>query len=329
MTTHSTPSVADMFAPVANDLPKVDSTLAGVRDVEFQLLSDLVGHVLAKSCKKLRPALTLLAGKFYNYEANLHRLVPMASAMELLHTATLVHDDMVDDAMTRRGQTTLNSMMNGGTAVLVGDYLFAKSADLVASTENARVMTLFARTLMTICNGELKQLFTSFNWRQTREDYYNRINGKTASVFATSAESGAVLSEAPAEAIQALHDFGYNLGMAFQIVDDILDYTSTTEDLGKPTASDLRQGTVTLPALLLMERASGENPIQRLFESGHRTEDIDHTVDLIRRTGVIDEAFAVAREFCDRASATLGVLPDGEAKDALRAILDYVVARTY
>jgi heptaprenyl diphosphate synthase/octaprenyl-diphosphate synthase len=319
----------DLFGPIADDLPAVDRTLERVKEVPFPLLADLIGHVLSKSGKKLRPALTLLAGRPFAYQANLHRLIPMASAMELLHTATLVHDDMVDDAATRRGQSTLNSFVSRGATVLVGDYLFAKSADLVAETENVRVMTLFARTLMTICDGELRQLFASFNWKQSRDEYYHRINGKTASVFSTSTESGATLAEASAEQIAALRDYGYNLGMAFQIVDDILDYVGSEAELGKPAASDLRNGTVTLPALLLMERMSERNPIKELFESRRDDQALAATVALIRETGVIEDSFVVAQEFSRKAIAALDPVPDGEAKAALVALVDALIVRSF
>ncbi|GIW08701.1 MAG: heptaprenyl diphosphate synthase subunit II [Dehalococcoidia bacterium] len=320
---------SELFGPIAADLPAVDRTLQGVKDVPFPLLADLIGHVLSKSGKKLRPALTLLAGRPFAYQSNLHRLIPMASAMELLHTATLVHDDMVDDAATRRGQSTLNSFVSRGATVLVGDYLFAKSADLVAETENVRVMTLFARTLMTICDGELHQLFASFNWKQSRDEYYHRINGKTASVFSTSTESGATLAEASPEQIAALRDYGYNLGMAFQIVDDILDYVGSEAELGKPAASDLRNGTVTLPALLLMERMTDRNPIKELFESGRNDQTLADTVALIRETGVIEDSFAVAQEFSRKAIAALDPVPDGEAKTALIGLVDALVVRSF
>ena len=321
--------LTELFSPIARDLPAVDQTLERVKDVPFPLLADLIGHVLRRSGKKLRPALTLLAGRPFAYEANLHRLIPMASAMELLHTATLVHDDMVDDAATRRGQSTLNSFVSRGATVLVGDYLFAKSADLVAETENVRVMTLFARTLMTICDGELRQLFASFNWKQSRDEYYHRINGKTASVFSTSTESGATLAEASAEQIAALRDYGYNLGMAFQIVDDILDYVGSEAELGKPAASDLRNGTVTLPALLLMERMSERNPIKELFESRRDDQALAATVALIRETGVIEDSFVVAQEFSRKAIAALDPVPDGEAKAALVALVDALIVRSF
>lgn len=320
-------NLTEILQPIAVELPLVEDTLSSVASVEYPLLADLLGHVMKSTGKRLRPAVTLLAGQLFTY--SVPSLVPMATAMELLHTASLVHDDMVDDAETRRGQNTLNSLVSGKAAVLVGDYLFAKSAHLVAQTANIRAMTLFAETLMTIVNGELRQLFTTFEWRQTRNDYYDKIYGKTASLFATSAQSGAILGNATDEQVEALRDYGYNVGMAFQIVDDILDYTGTSEEVGKPVASDLRQGTVTLPALLLIERNSTDNPIRRLFESGRVQEDAGNTVQLIREAGAIEESLNVAREFVDRAKRALANCPAGPARDSLEQLADYVTARSF
>lgn len=320
-------NLTEILQPIAADLPRVEDTLASVASVEYPLLADLLGHVMKSTGKRLRPAVTLLAGKMFGGPEN--GLVPMASAMELLHTASLVHDDMVDDAQTRRGQNTLNSLVSGKAAVLVGDYLFAKSAHLVAETENIRAMTRFAETLMTIVNGELRQLFTTFEWRQTRNDYYDKIYGKTASLFTTSAEAGAILGGASEDHVQSLRDYGYNIGMAFQIVDDILDYTGTSEEVGKPVASDLRQGTVTLPALLLIERNGNDNPIRHLFESGRVKEDAGNTVQLIREAGAIEESLSVAREFIDRAKRSLVSCPVGPARTSLEQLAEYVTARSF
>lgn len=320
-------NLSEILQPIATELPLVEQTLSSVASVEYPLLADLLGHVMKSTGKRLRPAVTLLAGQLFDY--NSARLVSMASAMELLHTASLVHDDMVDEAKTRRGQNTLNSLVSGKAAVLVGDYLFAKSAHLVAQTENIRAMTRFAETLMTIVNGELRQLFTTFEWRQTRNDYYDKIYGKTASLFTTSAECGAILGNANEEQVQALRDYGYNIGMAFQIVDDILDYTGTSEEVGKPVASDLRQGTVTLPALLLIERNGNDNPIRKLFEGGRVQEDAGNTVQLIREAGAIEDSFAVAGDFIDRAKRALDVCPAGPSRTALEHLADYVTARSF
>ncbi|MBI4497694.1 MAG: polyprenyl synthetase family protein [Chloroflexi bacterium] len=316
---------AYLYGPVQDDLHRVESYLLGVAKVDYAWLADLVTHTIGKSGKRIRPALTLLAGTFYDYRLDL--LIPMASAAELLHTATLVHDDMLDNATTRRGRPTVNSLWSAGITVLLGDYLFANSAELVSRTANVRVMRRFAQTLMTICNGELAQNFMAFECNQTREDYYQRIGGKTAALFAMATECGAALSAAPEEVVQALERYGYNLGMAFQIADDILDFMGDAAEMGKPVGSDLLQGTLTLPALLLLEQHPQDNPIQALFAERDPEANLQHTLDLIRRLGIIEQAYAVAREFSATAVRSLTILPDTPARHTLEQLADYVLER--
>src|SRR5579863_1490215 len=211
----------------------------------------MLEHVLAPRGKRLRPALVFLAASFHEYRREF--LVPLAAAIELLHTATLVHDDLIDNAPVRRGVRTLHRMTSMAATVLVGDYVFANAAALCTETQNVRVMRVFGETLMTIVDGELKQLFTAGFWRQSRAEYFQKIDRKTASLIRTATETGAILSGAPEDEVQALRAYGYNLGMAFQIVDDVLDLVGDEAVLGKPVGSDLRGGMVTLPVIGLLE----------------------------------------------------------------------------
>ena len=183
-----------------------------------------------------------------------------------LHIATLVHDDTIDKAALRRGQATISHLWGDHAAVLVGDYLFAKSATFVCATENVRVIRLFSETIMHLSRGELQERIGAYDWTTGREDYYQRIQQKTASLFTTAAESGAILSGAPEETVQRFRTFGHCLGMAFQIVDDILDFQGTESEVGKPVGADLAQGVLTLPALLLQERYPYDDPVKAIFE---------------------------------------------------------------
>ncbi|MBI3977250.1 MAG: polyprenyl synthetase family protein [Chloroflexi bacterium] len=314
-----------IFDPVAEELLKVDANLRVVARVEFPLLAQLLSHILDTGGKRLRPALTLLAGNLFTYREDL--LLLMATGVELLHTATLVHDDLVDNARTRRGTATVNSHWNSATAVLLGDYIFAQSAEFVARTGNLRVIHLFAQTLMTICDGELRQLSAARTWELTREHYYQRIYAKTAALFATAATSGAILSDAPEAVVQAMAEYGRSLGMAFQIVDDILDFVGETAQLGKPVGNDLLQGTVTLPALLLMERHPNDNPVRSMFESDGRELHVARAVEQIRNSDLIDQAYGIAARFCAEARSALDILPDGRARRSLREISEYVIER--
>ncbi len=181
------------------------------------------------------------------------RIVALAASVEMLHTSSLVHDDVIDGALLRRGAPTLNAQWSGGATVLAGNYMFGSAARFSAETQNMRVIGLFSDTLRTIVDGELQQLRDKFDYRQDKANYYQRIYAKTASLFCAATEGAAILSGLPEERIQDLRDYGYNLGMAFQIVDDILDFTGDENTLGKPAGSDLRQGTLTLPVFYYLQ----------------------------------------------------------------------------
>ncbi|MFC1928117.1 polyprenyl synthetase family protein [Chloroflexota bacterium] len=254
-----------IYEPIQEDLLKVEDRLRSVSKVDFLPLSELLDYSLRGAGKRIRPVLTLLSGKFYDY--NLDYLLPMATAVEIMHMATLVHDDAIDNSLVRRGKPTVNKLWGDEKTVLLGDYLFAEAGALTASTQNLRAIKLFAETLKTISSGELDQSFNAFNLEQGRPQYFKRVAQKTAALFCMATESGAALSQAPEESAQILIEYAHNLGIAFQIVDDILDYIGTEEELGKPVGSDLAQGTLTLPAMLLMERYPDDNPIEKLFIS--------------------------------------------------------------
>lgn len=314
-----------IYAPIQEDLLQLEDCLKAVINVDFPWLAQILEHILKKRGKRIRPAITILAGNLYP-SSNHDLLVPMAAGVELLHTATLVHDDTIDNSQVRRGEATLNSIWNGSTAVLVGDYLFANAAELVSATGNVPVMRLFAQTLMVICNGELRQNHCSFDWQQDRESYYQRIGSKTAALFATAAEAGGMLSEAPQDKVLALRSYGYNLGLAFQIVDDVLDFTGDEAELGKPIGSDLAQGTMTLPAILLVEKYPDTNPIKEAF-SHNDAEALKKAIEMIRNSSIIQESYEIAADFCDKARTALRELPARPCRSSLMDLVDYVIER--
>ncbi|MDP6043538.1 MAG: polyprenyl synthetase family protein [Dehalococcoidales bacterium] len=316
-----------IYKAIQDDLAKVKGNLTSVSRIDFDWLSEQLNYVVRSSGKGIRPALTLLAGKFYHY--NRQHLLPMAAAVELMHTATLVHDDAIDKSVTRRGKPTIFQIWGGETAILLGDYLFAKAGESVADTQSPRVIKLFSQTLATISSGELSQLCTAFKLKQTRQQYFQKIAGKTASLFSLATESGAILSKAPEKSVRALKEYGHNLGIAFQIVDDILDFTSTEEKLGKPIGSDLAQGTLTLPAMLLLERYPEDNPISRLFQNQDRDrqKNIAQTIELIRSSSIDQECYEVAAEYCAKATHSLTELPEDASHRALVNLTNYILSR--
>jgi len=314
----------DIYKPVEKDLKRVEHGLEEITDAEFPLLAQLLAYTLKTGGKRIRPVLTLLSGKFYVYQPGL--LVPMAAAIELLHTATLVHDDIVDNSPVRRGKPTVSRAWGENSALLLGDYLFAKAGSLVAGTGNLRAIKLFSETLMTISAGELKQTGVLSDTAKLRDYYFAWIGAKTACLFSTSTESGAILSQAPEEAIQATRDYGHNLGMAFQIVDDVLDFVGEEDELGKPVGSDLREGTLTLPTILFVESYPDDELTKKVI--GKRdAEGVSQAVERICNSKVIDDCLAMASEFCLKARQAAEKLPDNRARKSLIDLATYIVER--
>lgn len=302
----------------------MEERLVSVVDVDIPVLKKLLDYVIKTSGKMVRPALTLFSGKFYDYD--LGSLLPVATAMELLHTATLVHDDVVDNSLQRRGKATVNKLWGDTSAVLVGDYLLGKCAELTAETENIEVMKLFSNAVMLISSGELRQKGLSFDGKQNKDDYYRWIAAKTASLFSGAAEAGAILANSPEQAIQALRDYGYNLGMAFQVVDDVLDFTGNEVELGKLPGSDLSQGVLTLPTIIFLERYPNDDMVKKILES-EIAEHMELVRDKICQSPVIQDCIDIARNFSLQACQALEILPDKSPRSHLVDLAHYVVRR--
>jgi len=315
-------------APDLRTGPRSPASAEIVRDVApHSALGDVLDHLIAGGGKRVRPSLALLVSYLYPVEPG--RAISLAAAIELLHTATLVHDDLIDGALLRRGNPTVNATWTPGATVLTGDFLFARAADLAAQTDNVRVIHLFARTLMIICSGEIHQMLDR-HIGLDRQKYYDRIYAKTAALFAVAAEAAAVLGGAPESAVAALQDYGVQLGMAFQIVDDVLDFVSDESKLGKPVGSDLRAGLVTSPTLWYLQQHQDHALVNGILNNGRKDEtSIRVAVDLIRESGAIEASLDEARRFVRRSQAALELVPAGEYRDALWELADFVVDRTW
>lgn len=317
--------LTEIYEPIKDDLAAVEEELKQVGVSDSPWLNELLGYALKGGGKRLRPALAILCAKFYDY--NLPRILPLAMAVELMHLATLVHDDTIDSSSVRWGRSTVNKLWGMEKAVLLGDYLFARAGALTASTENLHVIKLLPETLMIITNGELAQAASAFKIEQPRQHYFFRISCKTAALFVLATESGAILSRAPEKSVRVLHEYGHNLGIAFQIVDDILDFVATEEELGKPVGSDLLQGTLTLPAMMLVERYPNDNPVKRLFEGGDKKENIARAIEMVRNSTIIQECFNIAAEYQSKACEGLASLPDCDARRVMTDLAKYIVTR--
>ena len=317
--------IDDIYAPVRDRLARVENKLRDLADVKFPFLSDLLAHVYGSSGKRARPAITLLAASFHPHDE--YKSEVMATAVELLHIASLIHDDTVDGSDLRRGRTTISGMFGKDIAVLVGDYVFASSATFVCDTGHINVIRRFSETIMDLSSGELRERVSAYDADQSLESYYKRIYSKTASLFCTSGEAGAILSGAPEREVAALKEYSRQLGMAFQIIDDILDFEGEEEEIGKPVGSDLAHGVMTLPAFIALERHPKDNPIRAYFHDRDDEGSLRDAVELIRRPEIIATAYAEADRRCDIARSALGCLPKTPSRESLESLLDYVLRR--
>ena len=318
-------SIDLIYEPVQAQLTQVEAQLQGLASQGHAMLSELLEHVARSHGKRIRPAIALLASSFYPDGEDLP--IIMATAVELLHLASLVHDDTVDNSPMRRGNATVSSHWGRNVAVLLGDYIFATSATFVSGTNNLRVIRQFSETITELSTGELMEILGAFKWDHTYEQYKERIYNKTASLFRTAAESGAVLSGVPEATVQSLSQYGYGLGMAFQIVDDILDFEATEEEVGKPVGNDLLQGTITLPTILLLQRYPDNNPIVKLCQGEDPEANHQRALEMVYNSTVIQDSYVVARQFCDDAASAIQRLPSTPARQSLLELASYVIER--
>lgn len=320
------PTIATFFDLVRPQLQAVETRMRQSTDAHHPALGTALEHLLASGGKRIRPAVVLLGGALL--DAPPDRIVTLAAAIEMLHTATLVHDDLIDGALFRRGIPTLNAQWTSGATVLTGDYVFARAAHLAAQTSSLPVVEAFARTLMTIVNGEISQLFR-IQLPQTPEAYQERIYAKTASLFELAAHGPAMLAPASPPDAEAMRRYGYSVGVAFQIVDDVLDFVGQSKDIGKPVGSDLRHGIVTLP-IFLFHQLHPDDELARLAIAGEALPDdqVDRLVAAVRASDAIEQSLEEARRMVDQASLALEGLPDRPQRAALLELGRYVVQRS-
>ncbi len=313
------------MSPVQSLIPEVEARMRSQSKGHHPDLGAALDHLLSSGGKRVRPAVALLTGGMLGGDQE--RLLTLAAAIELLHTATLVHDDLIDGALLRRGIATINSQWSPAATVLTGDFIFSRAAKLAAETDSVEVMHLFAETLTTIVNGEITQLFSS-RGLASRENYLQRIHAKTASMFELATAAAALLSPVEACVVEKIRSYGYEIGMAFQIVDDVLDFTGEQTTVGKPVASDLRQGLFTLPALYYLEANPQDPDIRSVLQGNHYNDAMmDQLVIAIRKSGAIEQSMDEARRFIDRGLAVLQGMPDCPERSALINLAHYIIHR--
>ncbi|SDW77444.1 octaprenyl-diphosphate synthase [Albimonas donghaensis] len=328
------PAPQDAFsrlqALVAEDMGRVNHLIATRMASEHApRIPEITRHLVEAGGKRLRPILTLAAARLCGYEGEHHVL--LAATVEFIHTATLLHDDVVDESAQRRGRPTANLLWDNKSSVLVGDFLFSRSFQLMVEADSLRVLAILADASAVIAEGEVMQLATA-NDLSTGEDAYLRmIHGKTAALFAAASEVGGVIAEAEESRIEALRAYGQALGMAFQIVDDLLDYGGSSAALGKNVGDDFREGKVTLPVLLAAAAAPDDAARDfwvRVIERREQGEDdLPHALELMRASGALAETEARARAYAEEARAALAPFPASPLREALADVVDFVVSR--
>src|SRR3989441_11884364 len=280
---NDTATLSRLFAGIQPDLDQVDVTVQPRATCGPEILHSASMHALGSPGKRLRTALTLLSGKLNSYRFD--KLLPLSVAFEMVHLATLIHDDIVDNALTRRGNPTVNALWGNNIAILLGDYYFAKTAGLIADINENRIDHLFSDTVATVCEGTIMEMMTAGRIDLTIESYYEKINHKTACLIAACCKGGAIVSQAADEEIELLYAYGLNLGIAFQIIDDILDYTEDQATIGKPAGNDLRQGMVTLPLIYALQQQPLNDNLQLVHTilngGAHTEEDIIPIVEWV------------------------------------------------
>ena len=324
------PSLAPILSLTASAMNAVNAIILDRMQSEIPLIPALAGHLIAGGGKRMRPMLTLAGAELVGYQgARHHRL---AAAVEFIHTATLLHDDVVDGSETRRGKEAANLVFGNPATVLVGDFLFARAFELMVEDGSLKVLKILSSASAIIAQGEVDQLTAQRKVETSEERYLHIIGAKTAALFAAASRIAAVVAECSDEKEQALDDYGRNLGIAFQLVDDAIDYDTGTADMGKDRGDDFREGKMTLPVILAYARGTVE---ERQFWqdaiAGFRTEDEDlaHAVELIRRRDAIAATRERARHFAQRACDALSIFPDGRARQAMVEAAQFAVSRGY
>ena len=324
------PSIEALTELTQTDIQKVNQTIIDHMESPVILIPQVAGHIIGAGGKRLRPMLTLAAARMCGYDGDRH--IGLAACVEFIHTATLLHDDVVDDSDLRRGSASANAVWGNKSSVLVGDFLFSRAFELMVKDGNLDVLRILSEASSVIAEGEVLQLVTANDTETTEGDYLEVIRSKTAKLFAAACEIGPVVAERTREEWKAFNSFGYNIGMAFQLVDDVLDYSARQATLGKTVGDDFRDGKITLPVVLAFKGADDEEKCfwRRTMEDLEQKKgDFRRAVTLLENSGALSSSIDQAHEFGMRASKDLDAFPDSEFKTALLEAVDFAIRRSY
>lgn len=319
-----------LLSLLAPDMQATNQLIVDHMQSKVAMIPQLAGYLVAAGGKRLRPLLTLASAQLCGYQGARH--YGLAACVEFIHTATLLHDDVVDESDMRRGQKSANAIFGNQSSVLVGDFLFSRAFELMVADGSLEVLRILSNASKVIAEGEVMQLSVANNVATTEEQYIEVVTGKTAALFAAACEVGAVVAQRSAEEQKALRDFGMSLGIAFQLIDDVLDYSAVQAKLGKEVGNDFREGKMTLPVLIAIERGSAEEKgfWQRTLENQiYNESDLGHAIELLRKHGALAATVARAHDYAKLAADQLACFPDSELKAAMLESVTFVVDRDY
>ncbi|EGL82858.1 heptaprenyl diphosphate synthase component II [Caldalkalibacillus thermarum TA2.A1] len=318
-------NLMDIYQELKDDIHVIEQELFRSIDSHYPLIEEAASHLLKAGGKRIRPVFVLLGGKSGVYD--IERLKHVAVALELIHMATLVHDDVIDDAETRRGKPTVKAKWDNRVAMYTGDFIFAQALSRITRLSDPRVHQILSKAIVDMCVGEIEQIQALYQWNQSLKTYFMRIKRKTALLMAISCQLGGLVCNAPEPVVRALYRYGYYVGMAFQITDDILDFTGSEKQLGKPAGSDLRQGNITLPVLASFRNPAIRDAIINEFKSG--SPDMPKIINLIKQSGGIHVAKTIAQRYLEKARRSLEDLQSVYSKKTFIQITDFIEQRTY
>lgn len=315
-----------LYTFINSDLDIIEKALEETIQTEHPVLKEASIHLLQAGGKRIRPVFVLLSAKFGNY--NIDEIKNVAVALELIHTASLVHDDVIDNAELRRGGLTVKAKWDNRIAMYTGDYIFARAVELMTTIKKIEAHQVLSKTMVELVIGEIEQIKDKYDWEQNLRTYFRRIKRKTAILIAVSCQLGAIVSEAPLKVQRQLYQFGYNVGMAFQITDDILDFTGTEKELGKPAGSDLQQGNITLPVLYALRNEDLRKEIMATFDPNNE-EKMRHIISLVKTSGGIEYSKEISEQYLKKAYKIMKELPNCKEKTALLNIAKYIGKRKF
>jgi len=316
----------DQFTPY---FERIDEELGKVLNSNVSLIEEVAQYSLLGNGKRLRPLFFVLSCQLCDY--NNHDVFTLSTIFECLHAASLLHDDVIDNATVRRGRTSVNERWGSPAAILVGDFLFSKFSRMVVEKKHIELLKVLADTATRMTEGQVLELVNAHNWKLSRTEYLGIITSKTAALISAACAGGGIVAGAEETHIRSLRDFGLNMGIAFQIIDDVFDYTASVEETGKPIGSDLREGKITLPLIYALSRITQleRERLEEIFRSGEASEnDYDEVTELVRSNGAIARCRRDAQKYVDRAAAHLRFFPDSLRKEYLLRLNQFIVTRS-